>query len=280
MKKQLSLVENYFVLNGVVKSTLDCSYIVPSKSKIIYEVLRVKNSTPIFLEQHLDRLYNSINILGLEQPKNNFISIMIAELLDINPISENNLRISLIYGSSKSPDLLIYFTPSTYPTETQRSNGVIVRTLYASRSNPNAKVENISLREKADKLMQESRCYEVLLVDSNGLISEGSRSNVFFIKDNSLFTPPIELVLGGITRQVVVNLAKSLRIQFKEDYISINKLAEFDGAFLTGTSPGVLPIAKIDAINFNVKSTTLMAFVDAYSKDVNSDISNYNKLKP
>ncbi len=277
MDKKITLVENYYVINGTITPIGDFSYNFSNSSKIIYEVIRVRNSTPIFFEQHLNRLIKSVELLGLVQPNKDMIEWMIVDLLRINPVEENNIRISLVYGSSKSPDLLVYFIPSSYPTQYQRDNGVELKTLKANRDNPNAKVEDANLRENADKIIKESGCYEVLLVNSNDFITEGSRSNIFFIKDDALFSPPIDLVLRGITRQVVINISKKLEIPFKEELVSIDRLTEFDGAFLTGTSPGILPISIIDEVNYTVKSPILQKLIEVYNNAIANDISNFKK---
>lgn len=272
------LVENYYTLNGVIRPIETFSYVFPNNARIVYEVLRVKNSTPIFFEQHLDRLFHSIKLLNVAQPEKVIIRKMVTDLLLKNPVVENNIRISLVYSTPALFDILIYFTPSSYPTPLQRDNGVILKTLKANRDNPNAKVENSSLREKADKIIKESGCYEVLLVDGNGYITEGSRSNIFLIKDDTLYTPPLDMVLGGITRDAVINISKRLGIQLKEEPIHIDRMDEFDSAIQTGTSPGVLPISMIDSKKFKVSSRTLRVLIDEYNDVVAKDIDNFRKV--
>jgi branched-chain amino acid aminotransferase len=203
---------------------------------------------------------------------------MITDLLNMNPILENNIRISLVYSTPTTFDILIYFIPSSYPTQTQRENGVKLRTLNANRNNPNAKVENPTLREEADKIINDLGCYEVLLVNSKGFITEGSRSNLFLIKDNTLYTPPLNMVLGGITRQVVLNISASLKISLKEEPIPIDRLTEFDCAFLTGTSPGLLPISLIDDHRFRLNTPILHQLINEYNNAIAMDIANLKKI--
>lgn len=280
MEKQIILVENYFVINGTIKPVKDYNYFYSSNSKIIYEVIRVKNSTPLFFEQHIDRLFNSINLIGLYQPDKFIIRDLFVDLLLKNPVEENNIRLSLIYNSASTPpDILIYFIPSSYPTEIQKKNGVSIRTLNANRENPNAKIENKNLRETANRIIKESNCYEVLLVDNNRFITEGSRSNIFFSKDNILHTPPLEMVLGGITRQVVRDLSKKIRIPTIEEKISVDQLNEFDSAFLTGTSPGILPIFSINDIKFEVNAPIFDRLIAEYNNAIEMDIINFTKIR-
>lgn len=277
MEKQVKLAEAYFIQNGAIKSVEEFSYISPNNAKIVYEVIRVKDSTPIFFEHHIERLINSVNLLGLLQPEKELIKNMIADLLQINPVIENNIRISLIYSAFNIFDILIYFIPSCYPTQFQMDNGVILKTLHANRENPNAKVENITLREQADRIIDESKCYEVILIDNNGFITEGSRSNLFLIKNDTIFTPPLNMVLGGITRQVLIGISKGLDIPLKEEQIPIDRLTEFDSAFITGTSPGVLPISLVESKNFKVDTPILQRLIDEYNGAIAMDIANFRK---
>ncbi len=275
MTKPINLIEKYFAINDLIQPVSNFSYSYTSTAKILYEVIRVKNSIPIFLEFHLDRLFKSINLMGVIAPKKNTIKAMIVELLRINPIEENNFRISLVYDLSTKPDLLIYFIHSSYPSENHKANGIVVKTLKAYRDNPNIKIENSDLREKADRIISKTGCYEVLLANNDGYITEGSRSNVFFVKGDTIITPPIEKVLGGITRQILLTISKDLRIPVIEKLIAIDNLSTFDGAAITGTSPGILPIASIDNLNFNVKLPLIHSLIDRYNNAIETDILTY-----
>jgi len=82
-------------------------------------------------------------------------------------------------------------------------------------------------------------------------VSEGSRSNVFFIRHDLIRTPPGDQVLKGITRNKVIQLCRKLNIKLIEDPISIDELNKFEAVFLTGTSPKVLPVRRIGSMIYN-----------------------------
>ncbi len=275
MDSKIQLAEHFFILNGQIIRTNSFAYQFPAEAKIVYEVIRVKNSTPLFFEYHMERLLNSIKILDFELPQLQTIKEQVKNLLVKNPIAENNLRISLIYRNACKFDTLIYFLPSTYPTEIQKREGVEVKLLKANRDNPNAKVENKTLRENADRIIAESGCYEVLLVNNESFITEGSRSNVFFIKDDTFYTAPLSMVLGGITRLVVIEIINKLGLSLVEKTINIDQIDEFDGAFLTGTSPSILPIAKVDDLKFKTNQSTVNLLVTNYNNRIHDDIDKW-----
>jgi len=276
MEKLINLVENFYVKNEAILPSNKFHYDFKENCKILYEVIRVKDSTPIFFNQHLERLEKSVNLLELASPDLEKIRGMVVELIKANPVTEKNIRISLVYNSTLStPDLLIYFIPSSYPSAIQKEFGVTVRVVQALRINPNAKVENETLRSEADRIIKETGCYEVLLVNNDGFVTEGSRSNVFFLKNESIITPPINMVLGGITRQVVIELAQKVNIPIIESPVKINEINKFDGALITGTSPGLLPISKIDDICFDVKSVLLNKLTAAYEAVIMDNILKF-----
>ena len=87
---------------------------------------------------------------------------------------------------------------------------------------------------------------EALMMDVNGFISEGSGENIFFIKDNVVFTPTINHCLNGITRQSVLKIAKDLNYETIEKDLKYSELVSSDEAFFTGTAVEITPISKVD----------------------------------
>jgi branched-chain amino acid aminotransferase len=151
-------------------------------------------------------------------------------------------------------------------------NGVKTILYFGERDNPNAKIVNENFREKVNREIKENNAYEAILVDSNGYITEGSRSNIFMIKGNKLLTSPVKAVLPGITRGEVIALAERLKIEVEEieyKYLDINKL---DGMFISGTSPKVLPIKQVNDISLNVNNAIIKRLMQEYDDEINEYI--------
>ncbi|HDP75334.1 MAG TPA: hypothetical protein ENN49_05610 [Bacteroidales bacterium] len=238
--------QNYFFYNGKILPIENFSAKLTEGENIIYEVIRVKNSAPIFLDDHLNRFSHSAKMMNYNVNLNE-IKFGIYELLKANPVDQKNFRL-MYYSSTENNGytLLIYFIPSRYPTADEANNGVYLETLHAERHNPTVKFENKKIRAIANEILAKHQCYEVLLVDHDGFITEGSRSNVFFIKNNALVTAPDSKVLGGITRQKVIEICSKLNINIDFRCLHIDELVNATGCFITGTSPGVLPVKRID----------------------------------
>jgi len=269
----------YFILNG---NLLEIDKFSSSEIKgdtVIYEVVRVKKSAPVFLREHIGRLHNSINLAKLKQLDYDELNRSIVELLLKNPVDEKNIKIVVNYTHQvEFPQYLIFFIPSKYLSSLEREKGVYVETINATRLNPEIKAENKSLRSYADTIIHNSGCYEVLMINEQGLITEGSRSNVFFVMNGKLFTAPSADVLGGITREKVIHLSNKLGIEVVFNSLKSNELKNIEGAFLTGTSPGVLPIAKIDDIKLNVNVDLINQISCEYEKLVNAEIANWRSI--
>jgi D-alanine transaminase len=98
----------------------------------------------------------------------------------------------------------------------------------------------------ANEHAQKNDSYETLF-ERNGLITEASHCNVFFVKNNIVYTHPTgRYILDGITRIVVLELCEKLGIEVRQEGISATKIKEMDEAFLTGTSTQVLAIQHLD----------------------------------
>lgn len=219
---------------------------IPENALIYYEVIRVIQGIPLFMTEHLERMRKSVSRSGIDLETDSLQKSLV-EFLKRNDVSEKNLRISLYSNPDHHGDYnyLAYFIESHYPSEESYTHGVKTDLVPLQRKDPNVKLENPTLRESADSVILMSQIHEVLLVNSDGFITEGSRSNFFAIQNQTIITPPSEDVLEGVTRKKVIEVAKQNRVNVVERAIHTSELDQMDGAFLTGTSPRVLPISQI-----------------------------------
>ncbi len=242
-------------------------------TNVVYEVLRVIDGIPLFLENHYERLLSSLKIQGwqFEMDYHEFKE-EIGRLIELNQKIIGNIKFELTHKEGQNTWRL-FFIPHSYPTVVEYKAGVPVDLLLAERANPNAKVIQSTIRERANQLISEKKLYEVLLVDQQNRITEGSRSNVFFVKNGVFYTAPSSIVLVGITRLKVFECLKKLNYSLIEEAILAVQTNQFDAVFLTGTSPKVLPVAKIGNQTFSVSNPFVLALIEEY----NAMIDNYMK---
>ena len=258
--------EKYMVINGRIIPVPDAGGILAGSSRTIYEVIKVVSGIPLFLEKHMERLEASARLINYSVTNiSNNIRESIMELVKINNSPEKNMKIIVYNMENTVPDFVAYFIRSSYPTPEQYETGVHGILLKEERNNPNAKVVNSSYKERVAAALAEAKAYEALLVNREGEITEGSRSNIFFVRNGKVLTAPKGNVLIGITRVYVFELCKKLGIEIIEEPILVSVLGEMDGVFMTGTSPKILPISTIGDMSFNSsKNPVIKALIKSY----------------
>lgn len=241
---------------------------------VVYEVFRVLDSIPLFYSEHFERLGSSCNKINKKiEVDGDVLYRQILNLIRNNMISDGNIIIKVCFHSSHY-DLLAYFIPHIYPTLIDYENGVEVGFLNAERNTPEAKVEQASIRGKANQIISEQGLYEVLLIDDKNQFTEGSRSNLFFIQNNTLITSPLNTVLKGVTLSKVLEIAVRMKLTVEYKSIKYNDLSKIDALFLTGTSPNILPIKKAGNLTFDVKHPILIKIIEMYDQMVKNNINN------
>lgn len=241
---------------------------------LIYEVTRVIDGVCLFLGDHYKRLLNSSKLAGvpLKMTEGEF-AVEIQALIQANKMPNGNIKILVQYGNSQQ-GAFFYFIPHVYPTADDYRQGVKTDFLLAERNLPRAKTVQQRLREEANSAIQKSGLFEVILVNSENQILEGSRTNIFFIKGNEFYTPPSEFVLPGITRQKVMECLARLKLPCIEKTIDVDQTAVYDAVFLTGTSPKVLPVSSIGKQKFDPQHQALRLLMKAYDEEIETYIKN------
>ena len=241
-----------FILNGILQPSemFDKSLVYEGES--IYEVLRMIKGSPVFFSDHMERLATSVRL-----QKKEFIASIPMLRKDIISLSrsdrklDSNLKIVFNYNRGTS-NYLVYNIESNYPTEIQYKNGVRGILYFGERKDPESKVINHRLRSSIYHRLINEKAYEALLVNEENLITEGSRSNIFFLKDDLLITAPDSLVLSGITRKHILEICSEYGIKVDFSCVRADEISKFDAVFMTGTSPMVLPFNMIDDVHFRV----------------------------
>jgi len=241
-------IHKSFLRNGqLIESTLfDESFL--SKPHYIYEVFRVIDGLPLFVEDHLGRLRQTIELSGL--PPQHIpadFTEQVYKLIEANQLQEGNIKVVVLSADTEQEAaFLIYIMEHQYPSVAEFENGVELALHYGVRENPNAKVMDVELRSNTNQIKKKQLVYETLLVDQDHCITEGSRSNVFFVRDEEVITPPLADVLPGVTRKHVMKLCTELGIPLREEKVPETSLWKMDAVFITGTSRKVLPAYRID----------------------------------
>ena len=239
-------------------------------SNIIYEVIRVIEGKPLFYEAHYDRMVNSCRLSNTEFKINkDSLKKNIELLIKVNKLREGNLKITF---KGKEEVLRIFFIKHSYPTEDMYALGVKTILYHGERTNPNAKIINNDFRKDVQEKIKEANAFEAILVNGENNITEGSKSNIFLIKNDILFTSRVELVLPGVTRTEIIKVAKENNIKVVEENINRDTLEEFDAAFISGTSPNILPISEVNNIKYNINNKLLRQLMSLFEDTIKEKI--------
>lgn len=234
------------------------------KGANVYEVVRAIDGKVLFWNDHYARLIASINALKPDFDFSGFdFPSIIRKLLKRNNENNINVRINVFLG--ETTDVVLGLIPSYYPDEAMYHNGVKTVTLQAERSNPVVKAVQPALKELVAKTISNAGAYEVLLLNKNGFLTEGSRSNLFLIRGKDIFTAPSNLVLSGVTRAKIFELCQTEDIKIIEKAIKLCDLNTFDACFISGTSPKVLPVCCINEVVYQTKNPILQIVTDRFN---------------
>lgn len=243
-----------------------------------YEVIRTRKGVPLFFDDHMKRLNDGISTrYDLKDDITELITEGLDALVRQEAFTEINVRITVSFiGQEYS--VHICYIPSSYPDEETVRHGVPLISYRAERFDPGVKLLNNRLRLSVNEALVKQKAYEALLVNKEGFITEGSRSNVFFMNEKGiLYTAPDSMVLPGITRKYIIDICRKEGYDLVFKAAKISELPDFQSAFITGTSPMVLPVKSIDNQLFNTDNDILKQLSFLYRQLADDSIFKYQR---
>lgn len=244
---------NYTFINGEFilfnQSFLHISDLAIQRGYAVFDFFLVKNKVPPFLSFHLDRFIKSASLLHLDliYTKEELSSIVL-QIIEKNNLQNSSVKIMLTGGIStddftvSKPSLLVINKPFEVTLSDTSIQGATLITCNYQREMPEAKTVNYLRSISLAKQINDSKAIEVLYLDRNW-VRECSRSNLFLVKNGSLYTPKSK-ILKGVTRKRILSL-EGYTVQEKD--FKFKDLLDADEVFITSTTKGVLPITKINS---------------------------------
>ncbi|MCR4325295.1 MAG: aminotransferase class IV [Patescibacteria group bacterium] len=260
----------YFSRNGETlpaeQALVPLSDIAYSYGFGVYESLRVAGGIPYFLSDHAERLLSSAEILGLEHAlTQDFIAAAVRALVEKNAAKECNVKILLV-GAKRAEDATLYIQclNPLYPDKKIYRDGVHCISVEYERPFPHAKSLSMLRSYLAYRDAKNAGAYDALLIDGEGCVREGTRTNFFCMKDKTLYSPPEEKILLGVTRKAVLKVAADMGFALEERDIKYSDISHYDGAFLTSTSSKILPILSVDDTRMPPPPPDLRQLMEAF----------------
>jgi len=228
----------------------------------VYEVVSTHQGRLCFIDEHLQRLRNSARAISLEVPLAD--EALIREIKKTvaaagNP--ESYIRIIVTRGVGEididpetctEPNVLIFVKPVLLYPEENYAEGIKVALVSVKRNpkealNPGIKTGNYLNNVLAKMEARRAGAADALMLNPAGQLAECTTSNFFFVRDQRLMTPSLDCgILSGITREVVLRLARENGVLVEEGEWPPEILQNADEAFITGTVKRVMPVTSLD----------------------------------
>jgi branched-chain amino acid aminotransferase len=227
----------------------------------IYEVLRTYGGQLFELPRHLARLRRSAELIGLDLPlSEELLKGRMADAVRASRTSESYVRLIVTRGEGEigldpalavDPHVIVIVRALHPPPPEIYRDGVEVAVVDVRRNSrlaidPAAKTGNYLNSVLALREARARGAYEALMLDTQGRVTEGSSSNVFAVLAGRVVTPPLDGILEGVTRRVVLDLARSLGLPTAEAQLLPEDLLRAEELFLTSTIRELVPIVRVD----------------------------------
>lgn len=226
----------------------------------LYETVRTYHSKPFAFGAHLQRLLRGAQLWGFHPWDTGDLEVAVENLCRMRAPEETALRITLSRGPAfpwspeeapGPPSWTVFAGPLPPYVAACYERGV--RCILASRVrwNPGGFVPAIKFTANPDIALakreaRSSGAFEAILLNSAGLVAEGASSNLFLVRGRRLVTPSLSTgILDGVTRAMVIELAKNHGIPVEERDVAPWELLQAEEAFLTATLKEVIPVVEI-----------------------------------
>ncbi|PKM52506.1 MAG: 4-amino-4-deoxychorismate lyase [Firmicutes bacterium HGW-Firmicutes-7] len=205
----------------------------------VFETILINNSQPIMLKAHLDRLNQGLKLLNIDK----YIDEKYT-LLQINKLTGENYALKITVS-----DKNILFSKREIGYKAEDYERGFSLKVSKVRRNPSSPSTYIKSTNYLDNLLEKQRAkdegfHEVLFLNGIDYITEGSMSNLFFIKDHKLHTPSIECgLLAGVLRSWIIDRYEVIQGQY-----TLDEIRKSDGIFLTNSLMGIMKVSDIEGI--------------------------------
>ncbi len=228
----------------------------------VFEGIRIYHGHAFRLKEHLDRLWNSARAIMLEMPMpKQEMASAVTKTIKTNSMDQGYVRVVVTRGigtlglsPTKCHDpcvIIITDTVSLYPPETYR-DGLELMTAATPRNLPEALNPRIKSLNYLNSILAKIEAlnagfHEAIMLNFSGYVAECTGDNIFIVHNEVVKTPPVKTgILEGITRMVVINLARESGRSVIEEEMTRYDLFNADECFLTGTAAEIVPVSKID----------------------------------
>jgi 4-amino-4-deoxychorismate lyase len=236
----------------------------------LFETIEVRDGQAVFLVRHLERLSSGCQRLGIPFPGMDLLSLEAKMLCSRGVSNRAVLKIIITRGSGgrgyRQPDVVqptrvLSLHPYPDYPETYQQQGIITR-FCTTRLGLNPTLAGIKHLNRLEQVMARSEwndtaIQEGLMLDANGHVIEGTMTNLFYIKNNSLYTAALtQSGVAGIMRGIIMSLSADYSLSVIEHQFTQGELLSADEVFVCNSIIGIWPIRQIGDVHFPVGPIT------------------------
>ena len=258
----------FHVRNEAKISVFDSGYLVGDG---IWEGIRLTGGKLVFIEEHLNRLWQAAKAthINMAYSKDELIEIIYKTLEKNNMTDGVHIRVMITRGIKKTPSQdprltitgpnLVIIPEYKMADESSKKSGLKLFTSTIRRGSPDyldPKLNCHSKLHEVQALVQaiEAGADEALMLDINGFVSTCNSTNFFMVKDGMVITSTDQYCMNGITRQKIIDLCVENNMPVVERNFSLYDVYDADECFVTGTFAGISPVISIDGRTIENKS--------------------------
>lgn len=257
----------------------------------LFETFRTYQGSPFLFQDHLKRLREGLSSVYIEwEEDDESLQQLIRMALEKNGLTDGVLRLNVTAGISNwglpnetytKPSTLL-FTRPVAPVQDEGRRAVF---LQIPRNTPEGSVRLKSHHYLNNLLGKRELAThadaEGIFLTREGYVSEGIVSNIFWVKNNTLYTPSISTgILNGVTRQYVIHLASLLGVKVEEGTFPKEELLGSEEVFVTNSTQEMVRISRVDEVEFSrIRHPLFERLRELYKESTNRQLQSYQQAK-
>jgi branched-chain amino acid aminotransferase len=260
----------------------------------VWEGLRVHKDRIAFLDRHLDRLFEGAKAIAMDVGlSREQLTARLYETLDANGMTEGvHVRLMVTRGVRSTPyqDPRVVVTPATVviiaeykePDPAIYERGLRLFTVHVRRGDPAVQDQKINSHSKLNCILAsiqatQAGADEALMLDPHGFVATCNSTHFFIVRKGEVWTSSGKYCLGGITRGLVLEVAREAGISAIEKDFSLTDVYGADEAFVTGTFAGIVPVREVDGRTLEGRGPTVERLQQLYAERVECDVAQQKR---
>jgi branched-chain amino acid aminotransferase len=255
----------------------------------VWEGLRVHNGRAAFLDRHLDRLFEGAKAIAMDIGlSRDELATRLYETLDANKMDEGvHVRLMVTRGVRLTPyqDPRVVISPATIviipeykePDPAIYERGLKLFTVHVRRGDPAVQDQKINSHSKLNCILAsiqatQAGADEALMLDPHGFVATCNSTHFFIVRKGEVWTSSGKYCLGGITRSLVLEIAREAGIPAFEKDFSLTDVYGADEAFVTGTFAGIVPVREVDGRGLQCRGPMVERLQQLYRERMEQDV--------